>query len=104
MVRIFDREVAWELPSRSSAHADVVAALEPATEKLEAWRYSPIDDVSVASYAAVATETIDLGAARALLGAAGRSGEQMSSSGREVSSLRMRSRAPPWRAIVGPMS
>lgn len=74
VVRIFDREVAWELPSRSSAHADVVAALEPATEKLEAWRYSPIDDVSVASYAAVATETIDLGAARALLGAAGRSG------------------------------
>lgn len=74
VVRVFGREVAWEVPSRSSAHADVVAALEPATEKLESWRYSPIDDVSVASYAAAAHETIDVGVARAVLDAAGRSG------------------------------
>jgi len=74
MVRVFDREVAWQLPERSEGRAARLGELEPATEKLEAWRYSPIDDLDLAAYAGRALDPPERSAAEALLHRAGWAG------------------------------
>ncbi len=59
MVRVFDHEVQWRLPVRSTSAASALKELQPATEKYEAWRYSSIDDLSIRAFSAPALEGVD---------------------------------------------
>jgi|GEM_PF-4515300 len=66
MVRVFGQEVAWSVPERSLGVASLLEELASATEKYESWRYSPIDNVAVSSFATSAPSGFGTGATRAL--------------------------------------